>query len=114
MTSKAILLFLTFSILSGCGNLKIHDSLICTTAGLVEAGANCTRAVSGIKTQISFDEFIEMLEPSESHGPAVIIPLDDFVEIKKIIEIACVYMKCSKKKQKKILNNIEGIINNAN
>lgn len=102
---KASWLFLTFSILTSCGSITIHDSLGCTVSGKVEAGANCTKTVSGAKTQINFYELIDMLEPNDDHGPAVIIPLNDFIEIKKEIESACVYLRCSKSVKKK-LNNI--------
>lgn len=114
MISKVSLLFLTFSILNSCGSLNIHDTKVCTTAGVVEAGANCTYAVTGVQTQLNFAEFIDMLEPSETHGPAVVIPLKDFVDLKNELEQACVYLKCKKasdKSHKKKLNNIIENIN---
>lgn len=116
MISKVSLLFLTLSILNSCGTLRIPDALICTTPGVLEAGANCTRAVTGVQTQLTFEELIDMLEPSEDRGPAVIIPLNDFVDIKTELEKACVYMICTKKQKqskKKIIDNINKLINNS-
>lgn len=116
MISKVSLLFLIFSTLPSCGTIKIHDTLVCTTAGVVDAGANCTRAVSGVQTELNFEEFIDMLEPNESHGPAVVIPLNDFVDLKSEIEQACVYLKCTKKQlkiKKKIVDNLNNLIDKS-
>lgn len=100
------LLFLT----SSCGSITIHDSKVCTVSGKVLAGANCVTAVSGQKTQLDFDQLIDMLEPNENEerAGAVIIPFNDFIEIKKQIEIACTKLKC-KKKSINIIKNVESL-----
>lgn len=109
MKNKASLLFLTFSILTSCGTIKIHDTKVCTVAGKLSAGANCTRAVSGQKAQITFEDLIDMLEPTEDHGPAVIIPMNDFVDLKTELESACVYLRCKKSDKKKLAKLIRNI-----
>ena len=106
--SKLSLLFLTFNITS-CGTVKIHDTKICTVAGAMSAGANCTRAVSGERTQLNFEELVDMLLPTEAHGPAVIIPLNDFVDLKNELEQACVYLKCKKRERKKLESTMSNI-----
>lgn len=77
---------------------------------MLSAGVNCVSAVSGTKTQMSFEELVEMLEPTSERAGAVIIPFDDYIEIKKTIESACVYVRC-KKKSNKIIKNIESLFN---
>lgn len=100
-------------IISSCGSVTIHDSKVCTVSGRVIAGANCVSAVSGTKTQLDFDQLIDMLEPSEAEdrAGAVIIPFNDFIEIKKQTEQACVYLRC-KKKSLKIIKNVEKLYAN--
>jgi len=113
MKNKLLWLFLTFSIVS-CGTIKIHDTEVCTVAGVLSAGVNCTKVVSGDKRELTFEELIEMLEPSETHGPAVIIPLRDFIKLKEQLEQACVHLRCKKEVKKKLnllvknLNNLVG------
>lgn len=116
MRNKASLLFLTFSILTSCGTIKIHDTKVCTVAGKLSAGANCTKAVSGAKTQITFEELIDMLEPGENRGPAVVIPMNDFVDLKTELESACIYLRCKKsdkKKLQKLIANLNELIGSS-
>lgn len=110
MTSKLLWLFITFSTVS-CGSLKVHDTEVCNVAGVLSAGVSCTRAVSGVKTEKTFEELIDMLEPNEERGGAVVIPLNDFVDLKTTLEQACVYVRC-KKSVKKKLNNVIQNLNN--
>jgi len=110
MTSKLLWLFIIFSTVS-CGSLKVHDTEVCSVAGVLSAGVSCTRAVTGVKTEKTFEELIDMLEPNEERGGAVIIPLNDFVDLKTTLEQACVYVRCSKATKKK-LNNVIKNINN--
>lgn len=110
MTSKLLWLFLIFSITS-CGSLKVHDTEVCSVAGVLSAGVSCTRAVSGVQTEKTFEELIEMLEPTPERGGAVVIPLNDFVDLKSTLEQACVYVRCSKTTKKK-LNNVIKNLNN--
>ena len=108
---------LTISLLSlclttfSCGNITIHDTKICTVSGVLSAGTSCVNAVSGIKTNQTFEELIESLEPTQERAGAVIIPMNDFIDLKTSLEQACVYVRCSKKKLNMIIKNIEGLIN---
>ena len=97
-------------IMSSCGSVTLTDYTGCTVSGRVIAGANCVMAVSGKRTELDFDGLIDMLEPSEAEGRAgaVIIPFDDFIEIKKNSEIACQYLRC-KKKASQIIKNMESL-----
>lgn len=99
-----MLLFL----ISSCGSITLTDYKGCTVSGRVIAGANCVNTLSGVKTQLDFDGLMDMLEPNEAEerSGAIIIPFDDFIEIKKNTEIACQYIRC-KKKVKQIIKNLE-------
>ena len=55
MTSKLLWLFLIFSTVS-CGTIKVHDTEVCNVAGVLSAGVSCTRAVTGIQTEKTFEE----------------------------------------------------------
>lgn len=57
---------------------------------------------------MTFEELIDMLEPTSERAGAIIIPFDDYIEIKKTIEIACTLKKC-KKKFNNIIKNIESL-----
>jgi hypothetical protein len=94
--------------ISSCSNIPVKDATVCTVSGLLSAGANCVTTLSGQKTQLNFEDFIMMLEPTDKRAGAVVIPFDDFIEIKKTIEIACTIGKC-KKKSNKIIKNIEKV-----
>ncbi len=93
---------------SSCGTVTLKDTKACTVSGVLSAGVNCVNAVSGTKTQLTFEELVDMLEPTSERAGAVIIPFDDYIEIKKTIESACVYVRC-KKKSTKIIKNIESL-----
>lgn len=94
-------------IASSC-TVAIKDTKACTVSGVLSAGVNCVNAVSGTKTQMTFEELVDMLEPTSERAGAVIIPFDDYIEIKKTIESACAYVRC-KKKSTKIIKNIESL-----
>lgn len=95
-------------IASSCGSLTLKDTKACTVSGVLSAGVNCVSAVSGTKTQLTFEELIDMLEPNSERAGAVIIPFNDYIEIKKSIETACTYVRC-KKKSTLIIKNIESL-----
>lgn len=64
-------------------------------------------------TQLDFDQLIYMLEPQEktptakARGGAAIIPINDFIEIKKTIETACQHVKCKQEIVEKYINNVD-------
>lgn len=91
-------------VLQACGSVKIKDTKHCAVAGVVSAGADCVTLISGTQSSLTFDELIDMLEPNEQRGGAIITPVDDFVELKKELEVACILLKdrCSKEVKKKI------------
>jgi len=99
-------------ILQSCGSVKLHDSRVCFVAGVVEAGADCATMLSSKKYSLDFDGLIDMLQPSETEkrGGAAIIPIDDFIEIKKTIEMACQYVKCKKSIKNLYLKNINYLL----
>lgn len=102
-------------ILQSCGSVKLRDTQVCFVAGVVEAGADCARMVSGHKTTKDFDGLIDMLQPSETEkrGGAAIIPIDDFIEIKKMIESACQYVRCKKEIKEKYLQNMQYLLDKS-
>lgn len=102
-------------VLQSCGSVKIKDTTHCAVAGIVAAGADCVTLISGTQTTLTFEQLIELLEPSSEHGGAIITPLDDFVSIKQELETACILLKnrCTKEMKKKIAlvnNNLNKII----
>lgn len=91
-------------LLQSCGSIEIKDTKHCAVAGVVSAGADCVTLVSGTTSSLTFDDLIDMLEPNEQRGGAIITPVDDFVELKKSLEKACVLLdnRCTKEIKKKI------------
>jgi len=105
---KSLLILLSTILISSCGSINIHDTKACSVAGKVSAGANCVTALSGVKSQLSFDELIDLLESG-----AIIVPVNDFVNMKGDLEAACVRIKCNKKVKKKINDAFNRIIKNV-
>lgn len=97
-------------ILQSCGSVKLHDTRACAIAGVVEAGADCVTSLSGKKYQLTFDELIDLLQPNEERGGAIIIPVEDFIELKNTIEIACKKLRCKKETKEKYLKNIDYLL----
>lgn len=103
---KNLLILLSTILISSCGSINIHDTKACSVAGMVSAGANCVTAITGVKSELSFDELIDLLE-----GGAIIVPVNDFVNMKGDLEAACVRTKCNKKVKKKISDAFSEILN---
>jgi hypothetical protein len=102
-------------VLQACGSVKIKDTTHCAVAGVVDAGADCVTLISGQLTTLNFEELIDLLQPNDKRGGAIITPIDDFIEIKKELETACILLdnRCTKeiKKNLKLMNdNLNKII----
>lgn len=97
-------------LISSCKTIEIHDTKVCAVAGVLSAGVSCTKVISGVETEMTFEELVEMLEPTEERGGAVVIPLKDFIEMKGSLEEACVELKCKKKLEAQMKMNMESFL----
>lgn len=96
-----------------CGSISVHDTNACAVAGVLSAGADCITLLSGTKSSITFEELVEMLEPTSTRGGAIIVPLEDYVQLKTELEQACQYVRCNKatkKKLKTVLDNLNSLL----
>ena len=103
MKNKLFIVLLSLT-LSSCSSVTIPDSKICSVAGLMSAGADCTTYLSHTRTSMTFNEFIDFLEPTPAQGGAVCMTLNDFISTKTAIEQACVLLgsQCTKEIKKKL------------
>lgn len=91
---------------------------MCTVAGVLSAGADCTTINSKQHTGMTLEGYIEFLEPDmdAKKAGAVCESFDDFMADKKAIETACALLgdaRCTleiKKKIKDIENEIKELV----
>jgi hypothetical protein len=90
--------------LSACvtGTVTVPNTRACTVAGVISAGAMCAETITGIQSDLSFDEFLDFLEPQEerpdpahpgqtlpARGGAVCQSASDWGAQKTALEQAC-------------------------
>lgn len=63
-------LFLFTAELSGC--IQIVDTIACSPAGEVSAGGLCAHTLTGATLTLSFNEFVDFLEPQAARTCAVV------------------------------------------
>lgn len=69
--------------------MTIHNEKVCAVAGTVSAGAICAETLSNKTSDLSFEQFLDFLEASSSHGAAVCMSAADFNTLKTDLELAC-------------------------
>lgn len=90
--------------LSACvtGSVVVPNTTDCSLAGVWEAGAFCAESVTGIKSKLTMDEYLDFLTPQDARpdpqDPAKTLPkragavcqsADDFGRRKTALEQAC-------------------------
>lgn len=65
------------------------DTEVCAVAGKMVLGADCANTLSDKKRSMTFEEFVEYLEPSDTHGPALCQKTSDWNKLKTALEQAC-------------------------
>jgi hypothetical protein len=90
--------------------LVVPNTNPCTAAGALTNGAICAETITGIKSELSFDQYLEFLEPQEERedplNPGQILPkrggaicqsTSDWGRMKTALEQACRILakKCS-------------------
>ncbi len=105
--------------------VQVPNVKACATAGVFSAGADCVTTISGEHTELSFDQWLEFLEPQPEkkkddgsvipeRGAAVCLSSDDWTSLKTAIMKLCekVGTWCKKEEKEKIdavATNIEGL-----
>lgn len=87
--------------LSAC-SIQVKDTEVCAAAGLVSAGASCAHTLSDDHRELSFEQFIDFLEPQPqrpnpsdpktplpARGAALCMSPDDWNSLKTSLEEAC-------------------------
>ncbi len=68
------------------------------------AGAICAHTLSDVTEDLTLPQFMEFLEPAETHGPAICVSTEDFAKLQAALEQACSKLKCSKDTTDQIKN----------
>lgn len=63
-----ILCVITALSFAGCvtGSVQLPNSTACSLAGVWDAGAFCAETITGIKSTMTLDEYLDFLSPQES------------------------------------------------
>lgn len=99
----SVLYLSLFSLLvSGCATVKIPNAQVCTVAGKISAGADCAWTLSNQTSEMTFDEFLDFLEPQRARPdpgkPDITLPAragalcqsaEDWNKNKTALEQAC-------------------------
>ena len=92
-----LLLVSLFALIVSCEDQKkkieIPNLEICSVAGSMLMGANCAETLTDKTKEIDFDSLIEILEPNQKRGGAMIISAHDFMLLKTALDSACVALK---------------------
>lgn len=105
-------LFLTALLLSSCGHIQVPNTEFCTVAGTVSAGAICAETITHKTRDMTFDEFLIFLEPTDQRGGALCQSADDYNELKTTLEQACRLLgtRCSYE-MKRTIQGMEKMLN---
>lgn len=115
-----ILFSLTLLLISSCASITLPDTELCGIKGQLQHGMMCSTTVSKKERELSFDQAIDFLHATESHGPALCQSSEDWTKLKNTIEAACVLLgkRCKKKLKKNIkelsetLERVQSLIDN--
>lgn len=72
---------------NGC--VSVPATKVCTVAGQLRAGMVCADTHSGATYDMSFDETLTFLEPTDTRGGALCQSADDWNKLKTALEKAC-------------------------
>lgn len=86
--------------LSGCASIELPNVKVCTVAGDLSAGANCAYTLSDDTEEMTIEEYLDFLSPSDDppRAGALCQSAHDWTRIKTTLEQACVMLKkkCTK------------------
>lgn len=103
---------LSLFLLPGCETVVVQNTKACTVAGILQAGAECAETLTGKRSSMSYEEFIDFLEPRPqqgqipAHGGAIVQSAEDYSKIKVALEQACIALNgnCTYELQETIKN----------
>jgi hypothetical protein len=84
---KLIFVSLLLIISSSC--VTIPNTKSCTVAGIMSAGADCVESVTGKESEMSMNQFLDFLEPTEKRAGAICESASDWTKKKTALEQAC-------------------------
>lgn len=91
MQKKLLQSLLVLALLfSGCGTL-VPNTRACTAAGSIASGAICAETNTGKTSEMTFDEFLNFLEPQTNpeRAGAICQSTEDWNKLKTALEQAC-------------------------
>lgn len=97
----SLVLFASLFSLTACG-VKVPNIRICSSAGAVSAGADCAWTLSSKTETMTFDQFLDFLEPNEVRGGAVCSSVEDWIKLKNVLESTCRRYGCSREEIEQI------------
>ena len=95
--------------LSGCAAVAVPNTEVCAVAGRIRIGANCVSTLSDDEREMTYDEFIDFLEPQEDppRSGALCQSAEDWNKQKTALEEACAILKDQCKFElKRVIKNI--------
>jgi hypothetical protein len=90
MRKKSLLaMFILMALSSGCATVRIPNTRVCTTAGVMSQGAICAETLTGTTQELTLDEWIAFLEPTDKRAGALCQSTEDWNKQKIALELAC-------------------------
>jgi hypothetical protein len=86
---KKLCLGLSALALSGCVSIKVPNTEVCTVAGILSEGAICAETQTHKTRDMTLDQFLDFLLPTDAHGGAICQSADDWNKMKTALEQAC-------------------------
>lgn len=83
---KSLLLSL-FLLTASC--VTLPNNKLCSVSGVLADGAICATSISHETSELTLDEFILFLEPTEARGGAICQSAEDWGRLKTALEKAC-------------------------
>lgn len=85
---------LSLVLISTCScAVVVPNTKVCAVAGVLQAGAVCTETLTGVESEMTFEEFVAWVEPDvtpgQERGPAVLMSSKDYAEAQTALEQAC-------------------------
>ena len=92
---------------SGC--VTIPNSESCSAAGSLARGAVCAESLTGKTRDMTFEEYLEFLEPNEKRAGAVCQSAEDAGKVKTALEQACRMLgkRCTYEIQQAIAGSVQ-------
>lgn len=97
---------------SSCASITLPDVRVCAVAGKLTHGMDCAYTISNKTESLTFEQSVELLEPSDLHGGALVMSPGDWNRLKTEIDKACKIMgdRCQKEKVPDALKKIDSVV----